>query len=181
VEIGGVEIGGVEIVRAAEVDWPLVRAVRLRALAADPSAFGSTVQREAALSEQDWRDRIRGAAWFLAMPGPAEPVEPAADPADPAGVALVRPLEPGSDADFEINAMWVAPELRGQRIGKALLDAVLAAAGSSGARTVRLWVTNGNDGALALYTRRGFLPTGRTEPLLSDPQLVVAEYVLALG
>ena len=94
---------------------------------------------------------------------------------------LNRPLEPGSNADFEINAMWVAPELRGQGIGEALLDAALAAAGSAGARTVRLWVTNGNDGALALYTRRGFLPTGRTEPLLSDPQLTVAEYVSAAG
>ena len=187
-----------KIVRAGEADWPLVRAVRLRALEADPSAFASTLQREAALTEQDWRDRIRGSAWFLAMPGrpadppatpaeppaPAEPsaaAEPPAQPADlPAGVvALVRPLEPGSDADFKINAMWVAPELRGQRIGEALLDAVLAAA--TGARAVRLWVTNGNDGALALYTRRGFVPTGRTKPLLSDPQLIVAEYVLVLS
>jgi GNAT superfamily N-acetyltransferase len=174
-----------KIVRAGEADWRLVRAVRLRALEADPSAFASTLQREAALTEQDWRDRIRGSAWFLAMPGrPADPpagvADPPAKPADPpAGVALIRPLEPGSDADFEINGMWVTPELRGQRIGEALLDAVLAAA--AGARAVRLWVTNGNDGALALYTRRGFVPTGRTEPLLSDPQLIVAEYVLALS
>jgi ribosomal protein S18 acetylase RimI-like enzyme len=163
----------VEIVRAGEADWPLIRAIRLRALAADPSAFASTLRREARLTEHDWRDRIRGAAWFLAMPGrPADP---------PAGVALVRALEPGSDADFEINGMWVEPELRGQRIGEALLDAVLAAAGAGGARTVRLWVTDGNDAALALYIRRGFRPTGRTEPLLSDPQLIVAEYVLAVG
>jgi ribosomal protein S18 acetylase RimI-like enzyme len=162
-----------EIVRAGEADWPLVRAVRLRALEADPSAYASTLQREAAFTERDWRDRIRTAAWFLAIP--ASPADP------PAGVALVRALEPGSDADYEINAMWVAPELRGQRIGEALLDAVLAAAGASGARTVRLWVTNGNDGALDLYSRRGFLPTGRAEPLRSDSQLTVLEYVLALG
>lgn len=162
-----------EIIRAGEADWPLVRAVRLRALEADPSAFASTVQREAGFTEEIWRDRIRGSAWFLAMPS---------EPADaPAGMALIRPLEPGSNAEFEINAMWVAPELRGQGIGEAMLEATLGAAGSSGARTVRLWVTNGNDGALALYTRRGFRATGRTEPLLSDPQLTVAEYVLVVG
>ena len=160
------------IVRAGEADWQLVRAVRLRSLEADPSAFASTLQRELAFSGEVWQDRLRTSTWFLALPE---------QPAEPVGVALVRPLEPGSNADYEINAMWVAPELRGQRIGEALLDAALAAAGSSGARTVRLWVTSGNDGALALYTRRGFLPTGRTEPLLSDPQLVVAEYLLALG
>jgi ribosomal protein S18 acetylase RimI-like enzyme len=162
-----------EIVRAGEQDWPLVRAVRLRALEADPSAFASSVEREAAFTEHDWRDRIRTAAWFVVMP--AGPVDP------PAGVTLVRALEPGADADFEINAMWVAPELRGQRIGESLLDAVLAAVRGSGGRTVRLWVTNGNDGALALYARRGFLPSGRTEPLRSDPQLTTAEYVLTLG
>jgi ribosomal protein S18 acetylase RimI-like enzyme len=162
-----------EIIRAGEADWPLVRAVRLRALESDPSAFGSTVQRETAFTEHDWRDRIRTAAWFLAMP--AGPVDP------PVGVTLVRPLEPGAGFDFEINAMWVAPELRGQRIGEALLDAALAGVGASGGRTVRLRVTNGNDGALALYSRCGFVPTGRTEPLQSDPQLTVAEYVLTLG
>ena len=162
-----------EIVRAGEADWPLVRDVRLRALAADPSAFGSSVQRETALTEHDWRNRIRTSAWFLAMP--ARPADP------PAGLTLVRPLEPGTEADFELNAMWVAPELRGQRIGEALLDAALDAVGTSGGRTVRLRVTNGNDRALTLYSRRGFVPTGRTEPLQSDPQLTVAEYVLTLG
>jgi ribosomal protein S18 acetylase RimI-like enzyme len=169
-----------EIVRAGEDDWPLVRAVRLRALEADPSAFASSVEREAAFTEHDWRDRIRTAAWFVVIP--AGPVDPPAGVTDsPAGVTLVRPLEPGADADFEINAMWVAPELRGQRIGESLLDAVLAAVRGFGGRTVRLWVTNGNDGAIALYARRGFLPSGRTEPLRSDPQLTTAEYVLTLG
>lgn len=162
-----------EIVRATEADWQQVRAVRLQALEADPSAFASSLQRELAFAELAWRERIRTATWFLAMPG--GPVDP------PAGVALMRPLEPGAHADFEINAMWVTPELRGQRIGDALLDATLTAARAAGARKIRLWVTNGNSGALALYTRRGFVPTGRTEPLLSDPELTVLEYVVAVG
>jgi hypothetical protein len=32
--------------------------------------------------------------------------------------------------------------------------------------------------ATTLYQDRGFTPTGRTEPLLSDPGLTVLEYVL---
>lgn len=159
------------IIRAAEADWQLVRTVRLRSLAADPSAFGSTLQRELAFTGEMWQDRLRTATWFLALP------EDAADPAEPVGVALIRPLT-GENADFEINAMWVAPELRGQRTGAALLDAALAGAAEAGARTVRLWVTAGNTGAAALYTRYGFRPTGRSEPLHSDGQLTCAEYLL---
>ncbi len=166
--------------RASEADWQQVRAIRLRALEADPSAFASSLQSELALGEQQWRERIRGAAWFLAVDGD-----------QPAGMAAVlpttalrhpSPLDPdGSDTDFQVISMWVAPELRGQRIGEALLQATLAEARAGGAERVRLWVTNGNSGALTLYTRCGFVSTGRTEPLLSDPQLTVAEYVLGLG
>jgi len=186
------------IIRAGEADWQLVRAVRLRSLQADPSAFGSTLQRELAFTSEVWHDRLRTATWFLALPDrPAGVAESAglaesagvaesagladpADPADPAGVALIRPLT-DENADFEINAMWVAPELRGQRTGAALLDAALATAAEAGGGTVRLWVTLGNSAAAALYTRRGFQPTGRTEPLLSDGQLTCAEYLLAVG
>ncbi|HEU5270839.1 MAG TPA: GNAT family N-acetyltransferase [Jatrophihabitans sp.] len=185
------------IVRAGQADWQLVRAARLRSLAADPSAFGSTLQRELAFTDAEWQDRLRTATWFLALPDPAadpppdpppgQPADPTpdpaadpADPADPVGVTLIRPLT-GENADFEINAMWVAPELRGQRIGEALLGAALAGATEAGARTVRLWVTVGNTGAAALYTRYGFKPTGRSGPLHSDGQLTCAEYLLAVG
>jgi ribosomal protein S18 acetylase RimI-like enzyme len=170
------------IVRVGEADWQLARAIRLRSLAADPTAFASTLERELALPSEGWQDRLRSSSWFLAVPDqPADPaglpVEPAGRAAEPVGVALIRPLAE-ENADYEVNAMWVAPELRGQRIGEALLDAALATV--PGGRTVRLWVTVGNDGAAALYTRRGFRPTGRTEPLRSDSPLTVAEYLLTL-
>lgn len=165
------------IVRASEADWQLVRALRLRALQADPSAFASSLERELAFGEREWRERIRTAGWFLAL----------AD-GTPVGTAAGLPLSAAESGptgelppDYRIISMWVAPELRGRRVGEALLDAVLAEARTAGARKLQLWVTTGNSGALALYTRRGFVPTGRTEPLLSDPQLTVLEYVLSPG
>jgi ribosomal protein S18 acetylase RimI-like enzyme len=50
-----------------------------------------------------------------------------------------------------------------------LVDAVLGWARQSGASTVELWVTRGNDAAVRLYEAHGFLPTGHHQPLPSDP------------
>ncbi|HTZ44753.1 MAG TPA: GNAT family N-acetyltransferase [Jatrophihabitans sp.] len=157
------------IARLTEDGWRAAREVRLRALALDPSAFGSTHEREQAYGEDDWRARLASGSWFVAQGEDGSPV----------GLATLRRRD-GEHADYEVNSMWVQPELRGQRIGEALLDAVLAEARSLGARAVLLWVTIGNDAATQLYLRRGFVPTGHTEPLRSDPRLSVAEYLLAV-
>jgi ribosomal protein S18 acetylase RimI-like enzyme len=45
----------------------------------------------------------------------------------------------------------------------------------------RLWAASGNNGAIKLYEQHGFTATGRVEPLISDPQLNVLEFVLALA
>jgi ribosomal protein S18 acetylase RimI-like enzyme len=65
--------------------------------------------------------------------------------------------------------MWVAPAYRGTGVAAELVDAVLAWAESSGAATVALWVTRGNDRAMRLYKRLGFEVTGEVQPLPSDP------------
>jgi len=154
----------ITIVRAAEADWVAARDVRLQALAADPSAFGSTLERELRFTESDWRQRLAGGGWHLALAGDV-----------PVGLVSSRPLT-GEQAELEINAMWVRPDQRGQRIGEQLLAAAIDGAGT---RKVRLWVTTGNDAAIALYARHGFVPTGRTEPLPSDPRLIMLEYALS--
>lgn len=40
-----------------------------------------------------------------------------------------------------------------------------------GARTLGLWVTDSNTPAIRLYTLAGFVRTGRSEPLPSNPSL----------
>lgn len=161
-----------EVVRADPADWQRLRDVRLRALAADPSAFGSSLDREQGFDEQRWRSWPSSGAVLLA-------VDPAV-PDRPVGLATLRALAHEENADGELNAMWMEPEQRGTGLGGQLLRAALASAAAGGYRSVRLWVTDGNLGASTLYERAGFRRTGRTEPLLSDPQLTVHEYLLVL-
>lgn len=161
-----------QVLRAGPADWRRVRDVRLRALAADPSAFGSSLEREQGYDEQRWRSWPAASAVLLA-------VDPDV-PDQPVGLATLRALSAEENADGELNAMWVEPEQRGTGLGGRLLQAALASAAAGGYRSVRLWVTDGNLGAGTLYERAGFRRTGRTEPLPSDPQLTVHEYLLVL-
>jgi ribosomal-protein-alanine N-acetyltransferase len=63
-------------------------------------------------------------------------------------------LVPGPEADVQTIA--VAPQAQGQGLGRILLDALIAAAGSRSATSLLLEVRANNEPAIGLYTRRGF-------------------------
>jgi GNAT superfamily N-acetyltransferase len=68
-----------------------------------------------------------------------------------------------------IAVLWVAPTHRGTDVARDLVRAVLGWAAATGARTVALWVTRGNDRAQRFYERMGFIVSGDVQPLPSDP------------
>src|SRR4051812_1682990 len=51
-------------------DWQILREIRLSALADAPDAFGSTLEREQAFEEDDWRRRASGAVVVVEEPDP---------------------------------------------------------------------------------------------------------------
>ncbi len=73
-----------------------------------------------------------------------------------------------ADDAVDLVSMWVDPSARGRRVGERLIDAVAAWAREQGAARLRLWVTEGNRPARALYERCGFRPTGEHQPLPHD-------------
>ena len=75
----------------------------------------------------------------------------------PVGMVSLTAVE-GQDA--EIISMWIAPKARGQGVGDALIRAVLGHARAEGALSVALDVTAGNERAIQLYTRAGFIDVG---------------------
>ena len=140
--------GQVDLRPVTEDDWELWRDLRSRVLVTDPDAFGSTLEREQAFTQSDWRARVgHGRAFVAWLDG------------RPVGMGGFVPEDSGS---CSVVAMWVAPESRGLGIGRRLLEQVLDAVPAG--REVLLWVADGNP-ARHLYTRAGFVDTGETAPL----------------
>ena len=150
--------GTVTVRRLHAEDWPEFRALRLRALAADPLAFGSTREAEAGRPESLWRESaLRGAtssteATWVAV-GPEGRL---------VGMAGLFPRA----GRFHLWGMWVAPEVRGRGVGRRLLDPLLdwAHAQDSSVEVV-LEVNPVQASAVRLYRSAGFERTGETRPL----------------
>jgi GNAT superfamily N-acetyltransferase len=146
----------VRSIRADE--WPALREIRLRALRDAPEAFlttAATAEREA---DAYWSNRAaraaRGDGWaiFFAHAGAGETIGMAAgfETAD-------RPGE------VELIQMWVDPVWRSRSVGARLVEAVVDWAAPRADR-VRLGVATDNRGAISLYERCGFQPTGEEQP-----------------
>lgn len=141
-------------------DADALRSIRLAALGADPTAFGSSLERESIFPVETWIDRAAGneaSRTFVAVDG------------DGSFVGMAGGHRPTTDGPIELVSMWTAPSARGHGVGRALVDAVVAWATELGDDEVRLWVTRGNDTALRLYERCGFVLTDEVGVAASDP------------
>lgn len=158
------------VVRAVSPgEWDVLRGVRLEALADSPSAFGSTLAAEQRFTEERWRERATGSAGarlFLAWAGDE-------------AVGIAGCVDEG-DGTAQLVSVWVRPGHRGRGVARALTTAALAFASSLGLGIIRLWVTEGTSSARRLYEGLGFTPTGREQPLPSDPALREHELALTL-
>lgn len=130
------------VIPVTPADWRRWRAIRLRALEFDPDAFATSAHAWIAGgdTEERWRRRIGAPGrLFLAVDPPG---------VDVAMIGLDLRGEP------ELISMWVAPEVRRQGVGEALVRAVIDEAAG---RPVRLRVMTGNDRAREFYARLGFV------------------------
>lgn len=159
-------------IRSTEpTDGSALRSLRLRAQRDSPRAFGATFAEEAALPDRVWQERatrgetemtvvaVRGDAW----------------------VGMAAGLLQG-DADDRVRlvGMWVAPEARRQSVGRLLVRAVATWARGHHAGRLELGVADGNQAAIQLYERCGFVFTGVSWPHPHSPTSVVQEMMLRL-
>jgi RimJ/RimL family protein N-acetyltransferase len=148
----------VRVRRLEPGDWQLWRDVRLTALAEAPYAFGSTLAREQAFDEAAWRGRL----------APANGMTAAAF-LDGEPIGVIGGWSPAGTGTLLLVALWVAPAARGHGAGDALVTEVAGWATEHRYPRVELRVADGNHAARTLFLRNGFIPTGRREPLESDP------------
>ena len=155
-------------------EWAIYRELRLRSLADAPDAFYSTLESESARSPEDWAARLAAAA----VSGKDCPLVAELD-GKPAGLVWVK--ADGVNAELvHVFQMWVAPERRGNGVGRELLRAALDWAREREARFVALDVTLSNASALRLYERAGFKAVSAPQPMRAGSALMMQQMRLVL-
>jgi len=130
-------------------DVERLRAIRLTALQDAPQAFTTTFQQMEALSPEGWLKQLTSLTTFVAV-------------VDGIDSGMVRGTpNPDDDSSADLISLWVAPQARGRGVGEALIDAVITWARSEGYTRLVLEAGIENRSAVALYTRKGFKPTGK--------------------
>jgi GNAT superfamily N-acetyltransferase len=152
----------------------VLRELRLAALADTPSAFSSLYAEEASRTSAEWTELAQ-----LGADGFDRSTFLAFDEGGAVGIVGGYRPDPGSQF-VELVSMWTLPSARRGGVGRALIDALFRWAGESGAEAVRIWVTEGNDPALNLYSAAGFVQIEGREPLRpgSNEQVARMEFVL---
>jgi len=76
--------------------------------------------------------------------------------------------------------MFVDGSARQGGIGAALVERIADWTRDRGGTRVVLWVTSGNEAAIALYHRCGFKHTGSTRPVVHEPTRTECEMMREL-
>ena len=148
-------------------DGERLRAIRLRALADAPEAFGSTFAESELRPPEDWEAQVAALPTFVWREGDAD-----------LGMVRGAPHDGDPEAGYLIS-LWVAPEARGRGVGAALVGEVVAWGRGRGLRRVYLDVGAHNASAQRLYQRRGFVVTGAVGALPA-PRAHVCEVQMSI-
>ncbi|OGD08258.1 hypothetical protein A2397_05590 [Candidatus Amesbacteria bacterium RIFOXYB1_FULL_44_23] len=141
------------IIRALTPDeWPIFKKLRLESLADSPSAFSASPESLVDQPDSYWFDRLDTAdKTFVAFMGKT-----------PVGMASIyTKSNPKISHIAEAWGVYVSPKYRGQKIGKELLQTIIAEASSrSQFKKIRLGVTSSQSQAFGLYKSLGFVQVG---------------------
>jgi ribosomal protein S18 acetylase RimI-like enzyme len=139
-----------QIRRLAPADATSFRTLRLRALREHPDAFTSSWEEDRDQPVEAAAARLAGHAFWGAYQG-----------AELYGfVGLERESRPKNRHKASVVGMYVAPEVAGQGVGRALMQALLEHARGAGLASLVLTVTDGNGPAQHLYQAMGFRSFG---------------------
>jgi GNAT superfamily N-acetyltransferase len=144
-------------------DETCLRALRLRALTDSPEAFAAAAEQEAALPASHWAELARQSeagehlAIYVAIEG---------DRWLGMGAGRWHDRERGI---AQLWGMWVDPRARRLGLGERLVDGVRGWAAARGARFLRLGVATRPGDPTPFYERLGFVPTGETRMMRTDP------------
>jgi len=147
-----------EIRPLAPDEWLTLRDIRLAALYDSPERFLSTYDRERVYGDDHWRAEFDRGDWYIGF-GEAEHLSL---------LGVTRDAETPDDACY-LEYLWVDPVHRRRGVALRMIKVVLDRLSADGMQTALLWVLDGNDVAIRVYERAGFIRTGRCVPLEARP------------
>jgi ribosomal protein S18 acetylase RimI-like enzyme len=151
-------------------EWYLLRDVRLAALAESPRAFLATHEKEESYSQGRWLEEFDRGDWTIG--------ELAGKPVCLVGVTRAPGAPP---YERHLEYVWVAPEYRRSGVAHGMLATIIEGLQNSGAHRILLWVLDGNNTAIRLYLRLGFVSTNKIQPLEGSPGRSEEQFALNLG
>ena len=136
--------------RLAAGDVQQARAIRLESLQLHPDGFSSDPERDAALTPEQWRERLAAGRWFGAFVA-----------GELVGIVAWLPGQTRKTAHAgELAGMYVREQSRGAGLADALIEAVFGAAAAE-LDHISLAVNADNVRAVRVYERHGFRTVGR--------------------
>jgi ribosomal protein S18 acetylase RimI-like enzyme len=138
--------------------WPILREIRLTALSQAPDLFLARYDDEINFDEIRWRAEFDRGQWSVGL-NRRHPVSL---------LGSTREAHtPWSECFLEY--LWVSPEWRYGGLGYGMLVHAIERLRKEGVRTAFLWVLDGNDTAVRLYRRLGFVSANHRQPLADRP------------
>jgi ribosomal protein S18 acetylase RimI-like enzyme len=136
----------------------MLRDIRLAALLDSPGTFLATYAKERLYEDHHWRAEFNRGDWYVGF----------VDAIPVSLVGVIWPVDTPDDARY-FEYLWVAPEHQRRGVALRMIKVVLDRLSANGIRTVFLWVLNGNEVALRVYERAGFVRTNLSQPIHERP------------
>ncbi len=141
-------------VRVLDVgEWQLFREARLAALRDAPEGFVARFEDEASYDDDVWRQRMTDARRIVAERGD-----------ETVGLVCLG-LHNEDPETGEVFALWTAPTVRGERVGRALVSTAAQKAAEDGCRLLYFWAGSDNASAVGFASSFGFRPTSERRPV----------------
>jgi ribosomal protein S18 acetylase RimI-like enzyme len=135
-------------------EWQTLRDIRLAALKESPDAFMARYDVESQFDASTWRAEFDRGAWIIGRENRL-PVSVIGCTRETHTPPRIRYLE----------SLWVAPECRRRGLAFCMVMHAITRLREMNVRLARLWVLEGNDPAIRLYRRAGFVSTNFRQPL----------------
>ena len=137
-----------------------IRPASGRDITAINDIYNRAVLKTTATFELDPRDEEAARVWFLAH-GPTYPIFVAERDGEVIGWSSLSPYAPRPGYRYTVeDSVYVREDCRGQRVGSALMYALVEAAAALGYRAVVAKIADHNEASLALHRSAGFQHVG---------------------